>query len=192
MQKKLRNCAFCERVLTTKTRTREHVWPQWLQNRLGLEKGSFEGIHSGIPWGLVTVGTRTQSVGSLVLGRICTTCNNGWMSQLETEVAPLFERLWDNANKYAVLDQQACRTIAHWTFKTSLVINLASNYRRIVPEMHFREFYKRRELPSNTVVDIALAPFKKDLRWMQGQSAIGELPESIEMTRQLAKFSRSQ
>ena len=189
MQDKSRTCAFCGQILTGKTKSREHVWAQWLQKRLDVEKLPFEGIHSGFPWGVHTISTRTQNTNSIVLGGVCANCNNGWMSELEVKVAPIFEKLWEvGKEKYIILDSQSCETLAQWAFKTSLVVNLASNYRRIVPQKHFSDFYESRKLPENSAVDITLAPFGNSLQWIQGQSAIGTISGEIEVTKAMSKI----
>jgi hypothetical protein len=108
------------------------------------------------------------------------------MSKLETEVAPLFDKLWESNNdRYVIFDLESCETIAHWAFKTSLVINLASNYRKIIPLEHYREFFKYGKLPENTTIDIFLASFKNNLQWMQGQSAA--IFTETDIPKQLAK-----
>lgn len=184
MQDKPRTCAFCSQLLTGKTKSREHIWARWLHKRLDVEKSYFEGIHTGIPWGVHTISTRTQSANSMVLGGVCANCNNGWMSKLEVKVAPIFEKLWEvGKEKYITLDSQSCEILAHWAFKTSLTINLSSNYRRIVPQKHFSDFYESRKLPEYSAVDVALAPFSNNLQWYQGQSAIGTVSGEIEITR---------
>jgi hypothetical protein len=189
MQDKLRTCAFCGHILTSKTKSREHVWAQWLQKRLDIEKLPFEGIHSGFPWGSSTISTRVQSTNSIVLGGVCASCNNGWMSGLEVKVSPIFESLWEvGKERYIDLDSQSCEILAQWAFKTSLTVNLASNYRRIVPPKHFTDFYKSRELPENSAIDIALAPFDNHLQWNQSQSAIGTISGEIEVTKALSKL----
>ena len=108
------HCAFCGELLTTKSRTKEHVWPRWLHNRFQLEKQQFQGIHWGTPWGTSVVSNRIQSFNSLVLGGICAKCNNGWMSELETKVAPLFEKLWNSIDRrHITLEFDACEILTH-------------------------------------------------------------------------------
>ena len=188
MQDDIKTCAFCGQLLTSKTKSKEHVWAKWLQKRLDVEKLPFQGIHSGFPWGVHTISSRTQSTSSIVLGGVCANCNNGWMSELEIKVAPIFEKLWDiGKDKYVILDSQSCENLAQWAFKTSLVVNLASNYRRIVPSKHFRDFYEQRKFPENSAIDIALAPFGNYLQWNQGQSAIGTISSDIEVTKAMSK-----
>jgi len=188
MQNEAKTCAFCGQVLDGSTRTKEHVWPLWLQKRFGLEKDQFQGNHFGIPWGISTLSTRTQSFSSLVLGGVCASCNNGWMSELETKVAPIFEKLWcPNNDRYTTLELDSCNTLAQWAFKTSLVINLSSNYRKIIPLEHYREFFEFKRLPKNTTVDISLAHFVNNLQWIQGQHAIGKIYTEIDITKDLAK-----
>ena len=185
----LKTCSFCNRELTKKTKSKEHVWPKWLHKKLDMEKKPFQGVHTDMS-GLIVKSTRSQSMNSLVLGGVCTECNNGWMSDLEMEVAPLFDALWflPANDKNITLKKEACKSIAFWAFKTSLVINLVSNYRRIVLQEHYNLFYEQRKLPENVVVDISLTPFKNDVFWHQGQFAKGVIPGEIEVTEAMAKI----
>ena len=130
MKNKLKTCSFCNQVLTGRTKTKEHVWPLWLQRKLNIEKIQYQGNHTDF-FGSQTISTRTQSTNSLVLGGVCAECNSGWMSDLETKAIPILENLWvSNNKKYIYLEKLACETIALWAFKTSLAINLSSNYRK--------------------------------------------------------------
>ena len=184
-----KTCSFCGQVLTKKTKAKEHVLPKWIHRKLEIEKKPFQGIHTDMS-GLVVKSARSQSMNSLVLGGVCAECNNGWMSDLEIKVAPLFDLfLFPPANKKNItLKKESCEAIAHWAFKTSLVINLASNYRRIIPKEHFSVFYEQRKIPENIVIDISLSPFKKDVFWRQGQFAKGVIPGEIEVTEAMSKI----
>src|SRR5271157_1160905 len=56
----------------------------------------------------------------LRLRRVCTTCNNGWMSQLEGRAIPVITRLLDHPA--CTLDIHDCKTLALWAVKTSMVL----------------------------------------------------------------------
>lgn len=173
--KNSRTCAFCSADLTKNTKSKEHVWPRWLQRKLNIEKLQIQGDHLGIG-GAYIIDSRIQSTSSIVLGDVCSNCNNGWMSELENRAIPVLEPfLFPNERKYIELDEKACKIIAAWSYKTSLVLNLASNYKRIIPKSHFREFYETVNLPKNVVIDVTLAPAVDYVQWLQGQHGLGEV-----------------
>ena len=58
-----------------------------------------------------------------------------------------------------------------WSFKTALIINAGSNYRKIIPESHFFHLYKNRTLIKNLKVDFGFIDSKKEL--LRRQSPIG-------------------
>lgn len=83
-------CTFCNRK---GNKSKEHIWPQWLQIELtGGTKSNFSGTHISFS-SVSVVSKRNQSGKSLVFGAICEDCNTGWMSQLESRFKPIFKKL---------------------------------------------------------------------------------------------------
>ena len=89
----MRTCPFCHKAAQTK----EHVWPQWLQNYLPYQIMS-HGRHGSryrqteyVPHqGALT--TRQQHVADFlphVVADVCAACNNGWMAAMEAQVQAL-------------------------------------------------------------------------------------------------------
>ena len=71
-------CVVCLVKLDSATRTREHVYPQWLQNHVGIEKKRLT-----LPDGRLTQYDQ-------LLVPLCATCNNDDLSKLEDNMADLF------------------------------------------------------------------------------------------------------
>ena len=63
-----------------------------------------------------------------VLTRPCETCNNGWMSDLETLVQPVIEPMIRGQAK--TLTFSDCRTAAEWMVKTSIMFEYFQNRTR--------------------------------------------------------------
>lgn len=163
-------CIFCgQRGL----RAKEHVWPDWLLRRLGLEQSTIANTHLAIDGGFVS--KRVQSSSSMVYGGVCTACNNGWMSQLESSAKPIVaELILSHSSKGVLLDDEA-KVLALWAFKTAIVRNAGTNYRSIVPEEHYRHLYEQKEIPSGIYVDLGLCPSHSGVSALQSQTLIGFL-----------------
>ncbi len=182
----VKTCIFCKQPISKKNRAKEHVWPQWLLERLERKDSQFLGLHSGLPRGLNLKSIRQQSIASLLLGPICVECNTGWMSNLESQCIPIFDKLWKSYPYKINLDLNQQTALAHWSFKTACVINASSNYRRIIPREHNSRFFTDRKLPDNCCVDIALCKLK-NLNWLQGGMALIRRTMSTEDLKKMAK-----
>src|SRR6266851_8074507 len=77
---KFRSCIFCE----GRANSKEDAWPLWLLRRLGVtEAGIIEG-----QLGKQAPTTWRTAHAKLTVRFVCTSCNNGWMSQLQQRVKP--------------------------------------------------------------------------------------------------------
>ncbi len=85
---------------------------------------------------------------------VCLHCNNGWLSQLETEASPILRPL--------LLGEPACltgpeqRVVATWSYKTVLLFQmLRPKSARVIPEHRFRELYESGRPPTDARVWLA-------------------------------------
>lgn len=118
-----RQCLFCEQ----KAGNQEHLWADWI-----LKRGNWGPIrHSigGSPGKIL--GSAKQTVGT-----VCSTCNNGWMSELETENIPLMGCLIQDIS--APLDAVQQASLSAWTMKTVIVFDSVNRRTRTA-------FYERTE-----------------------------------------------
>lgn len=93
---------------------------------------------------------------------VCTRCNNGWMSDLETEAEPILSRLMsDEAADLSPTDQAV---IATWVTKTLLVVQFAlpSTIADEMVEMRRELFARSEPLPGSR---IWIARYGGDGRW---------------------------
>lgn len=92
-----------------------------------------------------------QSVTAGVTRRaFCTTCNGGWMQQMDNEIAPVIAPLIKGEpTSLATKDQQA---IAAWVTKIALVYEAATGEKRSVPDSEYRRFHlERRPIPMQPI-----------------------------------------
>lgn len=151
-------CIFCGVKLTGSNKSKEHVIPQWLLDlykarKLGAKEvivtPTFHGQHlvtqSDIPlkpdkFTFHEEITRDYNLASIQLGDICKICNNGWMSQLEVNVAPFLIDLIEGRRVIASLTNLERQFLAQWTMKTCMTLHFSSSWRRVVPIKHPKQF----------------------------------------------------
>jgi hypothetical protein len=108
----LRSCLFC----TDKSSTKEDVWPLWLMKRFPLRgEGRMFAERGG-----AELGDWPLSKARLTVRCLCKSCNNGWMSQLESETKPVVESILDGV--VSALDTSAQSTLGGWAVKTAMVL----------------------------------------------------------------------
>jgi hypothetical protein len=101
-------CLFCENP----SGNREHLWPKWIH-----ERRDFGPIHHAI-------GNRVRKVlpdPQLTVASVCGDCNNGWMSDLETENIPIIGSMFQDIS--IPLDEGQQRSVALWAVKTAMVMD---------------------------------------------------------------------
>lgn len=134
-QSKSRICVFCGLEIASGERSREHVIPQWLLDHLQIRHASINPTHAK-PDGTV-VSQRTHALENLQEGRVCETCNTGWMSALESQAMRLLVPLISGDKTVVELTADDRKIVARWAAKTSFALNSASNFLKNVPAEHF-------------------------------------------------------
>jgi hypothetical protein len=77
-------------------------------------------------------------------GRICPDCNNGWMSELESEAMGVLKPLMDGQMAFEQLSEEEKRILTRWSFKTAIVLNSGSNFYKLVPLEHYELVYNNK------------------------------------------------
>ncbi len=105
---KTRSCLFC----SNKANSKEHVWPQWIIDRLRPQ----------LPIRHVIGDTTPRLINSPALTSkcVCGKCNQGWMHDLEEESKPTLGCLMKDMT--LLLDHAQQIIIARWTAKTAIVM----------------------------------------------------------------------
>lgn len=147
-QSKARICVFCGQEIAPGERSREHVVPQWLLDHLDIRQAAITPAHTKPDGALVS--QRSHTLENLQEGRVCETCNTGWMSTLETQAKPLLIPLFSGDKTVVELTADERTTVARWAAKTTFALNSASNYLKNVPVEHFTAI--RTEFPPGVAV----------------------------------------
>lgn len=160
-------CMFCDR---TGPLSDEDVFPKWLGRRLHKREGAkrygmstFTFNDAGEPLvdddGQFIVSSRRQT-GNLPLPfklpNICSDCNNGWMSQLESRAIPVMTPLMDGeSTNFEVVSQDV---LAIWALKTSLTYNAVVTPGVIPLEAGAHPLYTAQTPIPNSRVVVGTAP----------------------------------
>ena len=149
-----RECVWCG----SPANSLEHVYPQWLRKLPG--PATFIAQHGGYQdpspqlvtradgsggWEeyLSTRGTRTPNVHEVQVKAVCASCNNNWMSQMETEVEPIVRKLAQG--QVSLVPAHEARTLAVWAHKTFLMYNQWEDKRdRRYSAEDYEEFHEDR------------------------------------------------
>lgn len=173
MTKKKRACLFCGDTELT----REHVFPQWLLDECNIRKAKMDMEHHAF-YG-EKISERPLTLNSLINGLICRECNNGWLSQLESQVKPVLINLLNTSDNFVTLLKEHNKLLSMWAFKTAIILNHATNYRNIIPKRHYKYLYKHRRIPENVTVLLGVSKKMNELNWVQSQSVSHKGNESI-------------
>jgi hypothetical protein len=183
------NCIFCGEY---RQKAKEHIWPQWLQlNLFGSLQENFLSMNSNLmspekPKSRQTAGS------SLVYGKVCSICNNGWMSRLEGRFKMFFEKLQADYNYLHQISKKERFDVSLWALKTSMMINSAGDYRQVIPFELYKHLEKSKTLPKNVKVDLTYINSDKELSWEQSNiyGSINKLSLSkAEISRDLKENS---
>jgi hypothetical protein len=158
------DCIFCGE---NRDKAKEHVWPQWLQLHLfGTLKENYLSMNAKLmPPAKPKV--RQTAGSSLVYGKVCATCNNGWMSSLEVKFKTFFEKLQENYYSIYNISKKERFDVSLWALKTSMMINSAGDYRQVIPLQLYSHIEKHRVLPKNIKVDLTYINTDTELSWEQ-------------------------
>lgn len=187
-----RTCLFCGDSLT-RIRSQEHVFPQWLLDELKIRDEQVSAVHLFRPPNgdsePQVLNTRTLALEKVREGRVCTRCNNGWMSDMEQGCRETLLGLIRGQRLPEQLTEQECLPVARWATKTAYVLNSSSNYTIKVPPQHLRELCENtRKLPWGVVVAAAKGPFVNS-GWFQ--STQWQLGAPDHLTSQIERLMES-
>lgn len=137
------SCAFCG---SAGPLTREHVFGQWV-SRTGLDLAPMR--HYAGPLNALPRDMGEQPPYRQTVRTVCASCNNGWMSKLETLVQRVLTPLILDEPGTIALDDQAA--VATWVQKTALTAMLLSSKEQRengygLSPSEYKELYARREL----------------------------------------------
>ena len=106
----MRQCIFCGGPANSK----EDAIPRWMA--ANYQSPAFMDLQLGEGNKVITYAVNQPEI---LIKKVCETCNNGWMSRLESRSKPVIERLW--RERSCELDIHDCRTLALWSCKTAMM-----------------------------------------------------------------------
>lgn len=120
-------CWFCDR--TEGTRSKEHIFPQWLLRHHDAMDERVHPIRVSLPLGGVVASERGERpLRAHFNGEVCAVCNNGWMSALEVAATPILTL--DPRN--GPISSDDALTLARWFAKTAVNLNVSQPFRLLV------------------------------------------------------------
>jgi hypothetical protein len=131
-----RQCLFCDRTLDGK-RAKEHVIADWLLEHLRIGHDTVELFLAETETEQI-VKKRSHAADCMLEGRTCDECNNGWMSNLETQVKPLLIPLIDGTQSAFAIAESHRLLIARWVSKTAYALNSSSVHQLNIDTRHLR------------------------------------------------------
>lgn len=159
-----RICIFCQQQ---RKLTNEHIFPDWLQKHLGVQ-GEILYIYSTDS----EEPKRKLIYGSHLNGKVCGSCNGGWMNDIEKAVRPIIVSMLDCVSSIRITADQSM-TLAWWVYKTSLTLHSASPYGSVIPQRHY-ELALQQIAPANFMIAIAYCADKIEKpAWIQNQNWTG-------------------
>lgn len=181
----MKACIFCG---SSNNLTKEHIFPAWLQNYLGV---------SGKDLDIIFYSENPQTVRRLIYGshlnsRVCQQCNGGWMAHLEAAAKPLLIELLEGKTK--IFTQDEVHTLGLWIFKTALTLHSANPYEQVIPKEHYRLAFEGKA-PAHFFINIAhLKTPLSQPSWIQDQNWMGaqqhfsgdELKNKLKQTYRIA------
>jgi len=141
------NCVFCGILLSSPgsqqpdSRTKEHVYARWYRDNVVNDK-----IKMFTSDGKTPTMHRQPDLESFVNGAVCGKCNSGWMSTLETQVDPIFQKLTTGTD-IRFLSPDEVDILARWTGKTAIVLGYVTPVPAIVPEFTRKSLLPNGPLP---------------------------------------------
>jgi hypothetical protein len=139
------HCVFCSVALQPShlqlsgSRTKEHVYARWYRDHVVHDRIKLFTVDGQEP----PVLHQKEHLNNFINNSVCKECNNGWMSNLETSVDPIVDKLTSGTDIKA-LSTEEVETLARWTAKTAIVLGYILPVSIIVPE-----FIRRSLLPDS-------------------------------------------
>jgi hypothetical protein len=158
MPKRQKRCIFCGKEGKL---TNEHLWPDWLSNhfpRVMSRKGlKVQTVHTpwvdGKPDGPPQV--RNGDPASQRLELVCGKCNNGWMSEMQSDAKPYLLPLLQG--RWKSLSSDGTLAVANWITMNSMVREF-QNENAIVTRAEERLKFMQEKRPGENWL-VGLAPY---------------------------------
>lgn len=197
-----RSCIFCKAAIKQggAKRAVEHTLPKWIWPYLGIEAKTLisdtllrrKTAGSALNDVAVIQELPDKAASTFVEGRVCRTCNNGWMSALEGAVMPLLIPLLTNPTGTAAIQELSAsqpEILALWAVKTALVLAKSKNVKDNIAAEHY-ECVMKGQIPDGVAVFGGFHLNDKLFGWQSDRNWVLNLPqEMVEAAKNLCHIS---
>lgn len=129
--------------------TAEHIYPLWTRDVVLPSTSTESGYIFGSEEQRYVV--PDMPLAAITVKKVCTGCNNGWLSALEERAKSLLTRpIQGDPTTFYFAD---VFTVANWAYKTCILFDLAAT--NLLGPLGFHWLYQRRCPPPGTVVTMA-------------------------------------
>src|SRR5262245_32737633 len=133
-----KTCLSCGTKLNGKNRSKEHVIPAWLLDALDLHDEGLLQILANSEKKSID-GERKHALDSFRQGRVCRSCNGGWMSDLEVAARPIILGLIKLERGLLSLTATESLTLAGWALKTACILTSTTLVKRPLDPAYLAE-----------------------------------------------------
>jgi hypothetical protein len=166
--------------------TAEHLFPDWLKKFECFKRGPHD-KHTYVvvqrkPIFKEATMTRHGHSGSRKLRRLCNTCNNGWVSQMDNAVKPFLPSLFQG--EWSTVNEAEQAILAKWLTKITMVGDTIGLLDRpaYIPAPQRKWFYDHKEPPTGWKIWVGSFAvnndFECDLRIFQDGGNLNRTPVS--------------
>lgn len=171
-------CIFCGKPLHGQS-SKEHVFPTWLLKELDIENEIVTPTHFKPTKPTKMLSQRRHTMNNLIEGRVCSICNNGWMSKLETSVQQTLIKLIRNRRSLTTMYTHEGPELARWAIKTASMLNSSANYSALIPEEHYKLTMAGKIPEGVSVYALQIPKAKTPCYWMQAPMWLAEGPKKL-------------
>lgn len=129
--------------------SREHAIPAWIGRELNTTNGPVGHQYKGFPGSGISREWTAAGV-DIKVKKVCKSCNNGWMSQLEGDAQAVLTPLVRGTSRAVTTIE--CKLVTRWFLKTMLMLELAGDRTQRVALPEHEEWVRTGHLPP----DVAL------------------------------------
>jgi hypothetical protein len=98
---------------------------------------------------------RNRPLGANVIRRVCKSCNNGWMKDIQDEAIPALTPLM--TGDWTKLVHEQCGIIVQWAVMTSINLDTSNPNRSVVTQLERTHFMTSKSIPSSWLCFIGIA-----------------------------------
>jgi hypothetical protein len=132
-----RVCVFCG----ASNLTREHVLPNWISKMFTAKLTATTTIEKqGQPDKIYKSALLQHKVKV-----VCAKCNNGWMSQLESDVKSILSRMLFALDQGTALGAKEQNILAFWAQKTVMILDLSTEAEYKIPSESYIKLYNQQK-----------------------------------------------